>query len=173
MVNINSQIFMIELNSTVKYPKYNFTIEVNAGVVRSGGKKSNSSDGALAVGQVQPATASREVAAAGKPGQRVGAVEEPGQMVKTQGSGGIRNLWQEETRSMGFADNQDLRPGDYAVSRTEKEIDGETSGAEKEKHFKSKSRKRKRRRGKMCNLPGKRAVDEIVREGGARNTFPL
>ena len=73
MVNINSQIFMIELNSTVKYPKYNFTIEVNAGVVRSCGKKSNSSDRALAVGQVQPATASREVAAAGKPCQRVGA----------------------------------------------------------------------------------------------------
>ena len=55
---------------------------------------------------------------------------------------------------MGFADNQDLWPGDYAVSRTEKEIDGGTSGAEKEKHFKSKSRKRKRRRGKMLTYLG-------------------
>ena len=73
---------------------------------------------------------------------------------------------------MGFADNQDLWPGDYAVSRMEKEIDGGTSGAEKEKYFKSKSRKRKRRRGKMCNLPGKRAVDGIVREGGVRNSLP-
>ena len=102
--------------------------------------------------QVQPATASREVAAAGKPGQRVGAVEEPGQMVKSQGSGGIRNLWQEETRSMGFADNQDLRPGDYAVSRTEIEIDDETADAEKEKHFKTKARK-KQTLSELCYRP--------------------
>ena len=45
--------------------------------------------------------ASREVAVAGKPGQRVGPDEEAGQMVESQGSGGIQNLWPEETRSMG------------------------------------------------------------------------
>ena len=52
---LSKSIFMIELNSTVKYPKYMFNIEVNAGVVQFCGEKPISSDRALAVGEVQPA----------------------------------------------------------------------------------------------------------------------
>ena len=163
---------MKELNSTMKYSKYNFTIEVNAGVVRSCGKKSNSSGRALAVSQVQPATASREVAAAVKPGQRVGAAEEPGQKVKSPGSANTQNLWEGESRAMGSADNQNLWPGENTVSRSNREIYGETSGAEKKKQIKSKCRKGKRRRGKNCHLPGEQAKDEMARGGGAKNNLP-
>ena len=92
IVNMNSQIFMIELNCRVKYPKGMFNIEVNAGVIRSCGEKSNSSERALALGHGQLATASGEVAEAGKPGQRIGPEEEASQMAESQGARGIHNL---------------------------------------------------------------------------------
>ena len=61
-VNMNSQTFMIELNSRVKYPKGMFNVEVKGGVIRACGGSSNFSEEALAVGHGQLATASGEVA---------------------------------------------------------------------------------------------------------------